>query len=305
MQRKNTIIFLILSVVMMIALSLTYVSAQEQLSDRRYVDPKGYFKIVPPTGWRMQEYPQDPRGKVAFFAPDERIDLRILVNSVEFSTIEELKTWCKDLEKQIGTDTHIKQTTFGGRPAIERSLEMRGLKLYYIDFLIGKIDHNLAFSAPARLYEKYRPIALTSMETYEPLTQELTDAQARQHLVAKTRRLAQLMIENGNLQLASEYIAEGLQEAPDDAALLELKKQIDERGAAKQPRTPATTSVSQDMTKRDEKPSNINSSAQGTPVQQQSKDSGEGGFLNILGPLFAVAMFFLFFRRLFGFGKKK
>jgi hypothetical protein len=305
MHRKIATKFLILSIFVMIALSLNYVSAKERLADKRYVDPKGYFKIVPPTGWRMQEYPQDLRGKVAFSAPDESTDLRILVNSVEFSTVEELKAWCKDLEKQLGTDTHIKQTTFSGRPAIERSLEMRGLKLYYIDFLIGKVDHNLAFSAPVRLYEKYRPIALTSIETYEPLTKELTDDQARQHLVAKMRRLAQLMIENGNLHLALEYIAEGLQVAPDDAVLLELKKQIDARGTAKQSWTPTTTSVSQNSTKRDEKPSNADTPAQGTPAQQQSKVSDEGGILSILGPLFAVAMFLLFFRRLFGFGKKK
>ncbi len=61
-----------------------------QLSKSRYSDPKGYFKIVPPNGWRIQEFPQDARGKVAFFSPESNVDLRVLVNAVDFSTIEEL-----------------------------------------------------------------------------------------------------------------------------------------------------------------------------------------------------------------------
>ena len=95
--------------------------ADEQLSRKRYVDPKSYFKIVPPAGWRIQEYPQDSRGKVAFFAPGSNIALRVLVNAVDFSAIEELIAFCKDVEKRIGVNTNIKRITFGGRPAVERT----------------------------------------------------------------------------------------------------------------------------------------------------------------------------------------
>ena len=41
---------------------------REKLSQTRYVNPKGYFKITPPRGWRIVEYSQDPRGKVAFIS---------------------------------------------------------------------------------------------------------------------------------------------------------------------------------------------------------------------------------------------
>jgi hypothetical protein len=67
----------------------THVSAGD-LATKRYIDPKGFFQLVPPTGWKVQEYPQDARRKVAFSAPEVNVDLRVLVNSVDFSTVEAL-----------------------------------------------------------------------------------------------------------------------------------------------------------------------------------------------------------------------
>jgi len=79
-------------------------AAQEQrngrLSDARYVDPKGFFNVVPPDGWLVQGYPDDPRGKVAFKCPDNpRVELRVLVNSVGFTDVDALMKFCRDAEK--------------------------------------------------------------------------------------------------------------------------------------------------------------------------------------------------------------
>ena len=30
-----------------------------QLSKERYIDPKDFFKVIPPAGWRTQDYPQE------------------------------------------------------------------------------------------------------------------------------------------------------------------------------------------------------------------------------------------------------
>jgi hypothetical protein len=200
-----------------------------QLSKSRYSDPKGYFKIVPPAGWRIQEYPQDSRGKVAFFAPGSNIDLRVLVNAVDFSTIEELIAFCKDVEKRIGVNTNIKRITFGGRPAVERTFQLRGLNLYYIDFLVGKVDHNLAYGAPVNKYNKYRSVVMKSMDTYEPIFHDVSDQEIIKHVVAKKFRLGQLMIQNGNYELALEFVREGLEVSPTDPDLLKLKQQIDDK----------------------------------------------------------------------------
>lgn len=47
------------------------------LAKSRYSDSNGFFKIVPPEAWRIQKYPQDPRGKVAFIGPNGA-ELRVL-----------------------------------------------------------------------------------------------------------------------------------------------------------------------------------------------------------------------------------
>ncbi len=201
----------------------------EKLSRTRYIDPKGYFKIAPPAGWRIEEYPQDPRGKVAFHCPEANVELRVLINAVDFSTIEELITSSKKIEKRIGEKTNIKKIMFTDRHAIERSFKFKGQKLYYIDFLVGKIDHNIAYSAPRNKYNKYLPIVMKSMETYEPIFDETSDHEVAKHAVAKKKRLTQLMIEHGNYDLALEFIKEGLELSPKDSDLLTLKQQIEDK----------------------------------------------------------------------------
>jgi len=209
--------------------SISAQASEGKLSKSRYVDPKGYFKIVPPDGWRMQDFPQDTRGKVAFFAPESDVDLRVLVNAVDFSTIEELISYCKDVERRIGVSTNIGKTTFGDRPAVKRSFQFKGLKLYYIDFLVGKVDHNIAYSASPSKYDKYLPIVQKSMETYETVMRDISDKEVVKNLVAKKVRLTQLMIEMGNFDLAMEFVKEGLQASPNDAELLQLRKQIENK----------------------------------------------------------------------------
>jgi hypothetical protein len=284
------------------ALSVRHAAADVGLADKRYVDPKGYFEIVPPADWEVQEYPEDPRGKVAFVVPGKNVDLRVLVNAVDFSTFDELKAWCRATEGRIGLDTHIKETTLGGRPAIERSFEAQGIKFYYIDFIDGQVDHNLAFGAPPSAFEHYRQVALASMATYEPVPKSLTDAQTRQHFVAKKRRLAELMLENGHLSLASEYVADGLRASPDDPALLALKERIESnesvRGAS------ATASDSADMANLEESASGTTAVAQGVQEDIPTEDSG-GGASAVFGALLGVPLYVLFFKRLFGSGRRK
>lgn len=204
-----------------------------QLARKRYVDPKGYFAIVPPDQWGVQEYPQDPRGKVAFNAPDANVDLRVLVNAVDFSTVDDLVAFCRSVEGRIGISTNIERVQFGGRAAVKRVFELRGMRMYYIDFLVGNVDHNLAFAAPPRVYEKHLPAVLKSMETYEPIQRNVSDRDVIQHTVAKKKRLAQLMIDNGNLDLAAVYVKEGLDLSPKDPDLLRFNERLVAAGKTK------------------------------------------------------------------------
>jgi hypothetical protein len=204
--------------------SINTQEVEQDLSNKRYIDPKGYFKIIPPSGWQIQEYPDDPRGKVAFIGPD--IDIRILVNAVDFNTIDDLVLFCEDLETRLGLDMNIKKITFNGLPAVSRSFEYGGDKFYYIDFLIGNVDHNLAYSAAINKYDKYLPIVLKSIDTYEPILKDITDEDLTEHYLAKKIRLAQLMIDNKNYDIALELINEGLDISSNHEELLKMKEKI-------------------------------------------------------------------------------
>ena len=194
-----------------------------RLADQQYIDPKGFFTIVPPDGWRKTEYPQDPRGKVAFLTSGDRVDLRVLVNAVDFSTLEDLVAYCQKVEKRLGMNTHIKRTTFGGRAAVQRTFTMKGSKFLYYDFLIGQVDHNLSYSAPVGSYEKFFPLISKSLETYEPVLKVVADDAGDQHVIAKKTRLAELMLETGNYGLAIHFAEEGLEVDPDNETLQQLR----------------------------------------------------------------------------------
>ncbi len=194
-----------------------------RLADQQYIDPKGFFTIVPPDGWSKTEYPQDPRGKVAFLTAGDHVDLRVLVNAVEFSTLEDLVSFCQNVEKRLGINTHINRTTFDGRPAVQRTFTMKGSKFLYYDFLIGNVDHNLAYSAPVGSYEKFLSLISKSLETYEPAVKVVSDRVGDQHLIAKKKRLTELMLENGNYDLAIHYADEGLKIDLDNKTLHELR----------------------------------------------------------------------------------
>lgn len=193
------------------------------LAKTQYVDPKGFFRIVPPDGWRVEEFPGDSRGKVAFFAPTRGTDLRVLVNSVDFSTMDELVAFCRNVEKRIGLNTHIERTMFGGIPAVRRTFTFKGSRLAYVDFLVGRVDHNLAYSSPASDFSRYEDVVRASMETYEPVLRGLTSAEAKQQVIDKKIRLAELMLERRNYELAVQFAEEGLEMDPENSILRELR----------------------------------------------------------------------------------
>ena len=98
------------------------------LSKSRYSDPNDYFKIVPPDRWRIEKYPQDPRGKVAFIGPDS-VQLRVLAKGLDYNSFDEMLEEIKGIEKKIGTNTNIEKITFSGKPAVRRTFTLKGTKI--------------------------------------------------------------------------------------------------------------------------------------------------------------------------------
>jgi len=200
-----------------------------------FVDPKGYFKILPPLGWRIQEYRQDPRGKVAFIAPGKQIALRVLAGTVDIPDYDGLIKNLKDIEAQLGVPMNIEPVVFNGMPAIKRvaTVTMQGvtLKLLWIDLLIDGVSHNLQYAAPPSVFDKHYGTAWQSMLTYEPLKREKPSSpeEARKHEAAKWVRLARIALEMGKTQAAKDAVSAGLEADPENAELKQLKSDLDNR----------------------------------------------------------------------------
>lgn len=203
---------------------------EETLSEKRYVDQKGFFEIIPPANWRVQEYIQDIRGKVAFMGPESNLELRILASQKDFSSFEELYSILqenvKDIEKRFKISVTFQKISFLDRPAIKREYELRGVKFFAIEFMAGNVRHDLQYSAPQKLYDKYLPIVLKAMDTYEPIPVGVSGEDFKKAGVANKLRLACLFFEQGSFNLALEYVKEGLEIDPQNEELLKLKGEI-------------------------------------------------------------------------------
>lgn len=204
-------------------------SATELLSKKPYADPDGYFLIIPPADWKIQEYPGDPRGKVAFLGPERNVDVRVLARAADYKNVDEMILAFKQIERNYGINTNIKKITLNGKEAVERNFIFKDLRILYIDFLIAGVKHNLAYNAPPSIYKKYLPIAKASLDTYMPKVRETSAEKVTEHHVAKCIRLARLMILQNNYSAADELVNEGLALSPSNPELLILKKQIKDR----------------------------------------------------------------------------
>lgn len=195
------------------------------LAKSRYSDLNGYFKIVPPSEWRIQKYPQDPRGKVAFIGPDGA-QLRVLAKGLDYNSFEEMLEEIKGIENKIGTNTNIEKIIFSGKPAVKRTFILKGTKILFIDFMIGNTTHNIMYSASPTKFGKYQALAWESINTYEPTLRGVPAEDVKKHTIARSLRLATIFFDQGNYELTLEFIKEGLEVEPNNIELLELKEKI-------------------------------------------------------------------------------
>ncbi len=202
------------------------------LAAELYVDPKGYFRIVPPAGWQVQEYPEDPRGKVGFLTAGGTVSLRVLVDAVDITTQAELVEFCRNAERRYGQPMNIEAVNWQGYEAVRRTMNVSGITAVSVDFLVGSHKHNLMFSAPAGKEDDYERVVTMSMSTYEPVSRKGAAGQAAEHRLARKLRLASLMHEMGDDRHALAYIREGLEIDPDNAELLRLRADIEAAGEA-------------------------------------------------------------------------
>jgi hypothetical protein len=209
---------------------------QAVLSDTPYVDPKGFFKIVPPQGWSIKEYSADPRGKVDFdLAPGPlTAQLKVIGQISPYSGFEAL---LRDVELQLarmrerhGASTNVDKVTVDGEPAVRATIELPGkLKQLNLQMLRGKSHYTMAYGARPDLFDKYRPLVDKSIESFEPVAKEWSKEEAARHVAAGAIRRANLYIQLGRKDWALKAIEEGLAYSPGNKDLIALKKQIQAR----------------------------------------------------------------------------
>ena len=78
-------------------------------------------------------------------------------------------------------------------------------------------------------FGKYLSLAQESINTYEPTLRGVSPEDVKKHTIAKSLRLCEIFFEQGNYDLASEFIEEGLNVDPNNANLLEFRKKIDQK----------------------------------------------------------------------------
>lgn len=195
------------------------------LSHEEYLDPKGFFLLTPPGNWKIQEYPDDPRGK-ATFIKSTSVDLRILTNAVDYSDVSNLEKELRAIEKAQGLKTNIRRIEFNNTPAIERDFQMGGSRLLVIDFVHHEVAHNLMYSAPVRQFDDSLGMVNASFATYQPIDNDLTEAEKSEHSLAKNRRLGRLFLDQGRYGEARQYINAGLVENNTDTILLQLLDEV-------------------------------------------------------------------------------
>jgi ankyrin repeat protein len=208
-------------------------SLDSQLTSKAYVDPKGYFKIIPPKGWTVKQYPNDPRGKVDFrlVSGRDRIQLIVSAQKSPFPNFEALfaqneaggKRWIK---RRGGTMQSSKIKLFDV-PVAKFVQKIPGkVNLLQLHFKMRDNYYVLAVGGLPHAYEKYLALAMKSINTFQPMFPDVKAEEANKHLVVSKIRTAKFLIKGGRKNYALEIINEGLKIDPGNKELMELKRQI-------------------------------------------------------------------------------
>ena len=162
-----------------------------------YVDPKGYFKIIPPLGWSPVEYPDDPRGKVDFNAMsgNERFQLALIAQKSPFANFDALFA---DNERgvhrwgsQRGASVESSKVSMFDVPVARFFSEIPGrLKLLQFHFVIGDVYYAIALGGAPKAYDKFQRLAMQSTETFQPMFPDIKSQDARMHVVTSKIRTA-------------------------------------------------------------------------------------------------------------------
>jgi hypothetical protein len=232
------LLFLTLTIIFVLGIIkiLEAQSSNKQILARNiYIDPKGFFKIRPPEGWEIEEFKDDPRGKVKFIHPNVfNTVLQVRGQANPYSSFEELVVDCERdserLKSNLRAVTTIERISFANAASVRINITIPGkLKQIQIKFLLGENYYTLAYGAPPDKYAEFLSTVMMSFESIEPILKNVKEEEMIRHLVAGKLRTSRNLVRAGEMEYALIIVNEGLNIDPNNKELIELKKQIENK----------------------------------------------------------------------------
>ncbi|MCX5777380.1 MAG: hypothetical protein NTX32_07145 [Candidatus Firestonebacteria bacterium] len=229
-MNRTTQIFVFMFIVAILLIA-QFVTGAPELGNKPYIDSTGYFSIIPPCGWDIQNYPSDPRGRVAFKKKEgnESAEIQVLVQAAEVTDFFYFARKIKSNLEKIGLKPEWQPVMFSEIPAIKSvlTLSVRGRKKKFLNlrFLSGKLYHDIEFSGSTELFDKYQDVFIKTIASYE-----IGKRKSEGHVAAKKQKtesylcLAKVAVEFGDRKNAVLFLDEGLKNDPENKELLDLKE---------------------------------------------------------------------------------
>lgn len=210
-----------------------------------YKDKNGYFTVLPPAGWRQEDYPSETiRSKVAFHHPTEQgVLIRIISGPTPSSdyTLDDLYQ-----ENRGKIDSYFRQKfpkgkydiikkDIEGRQALVQKNSLPGSIEQEIVLFVNKgIWYSITFSTVTKnQFEKNYKTFQRFLTTFTILEagKKFSEQEIRDGLIAKYKRVAELHEQMGRIEDALDFVKEGLALDPSNKDLLEIEKRLQTKGS--------------------------------------------------------------------------
>lgn len=142
-----------------------------------YSDPKSFFKIQPPEGWEIKEYPEDMQSRVDFISPSgkDSVNFEVIGLPSPYRNLTELSRHLANKVKEkalgFGFNTVISSPkSFHGFQVIEVGV-LPGYKLLakQLHFLVNSNYYIIRYEGSPEMFKKYEKDVLQAIETFVPL----------------------------------------------------------------------------------------------------------------------------------------
>ncbi len=204
-----------------------------------YRDRNGYFAALPPEGWSQEDYPSETiRSKVAFHHPENsNIVIRILASAApsENYTLEDLyienQQKIPALQRQYSNAIiNLTKGKMGEYQTVVMRTSIPNLLEQEITQLVeANVYYSIAFSTitKTQFENNYKTVEKFLREFLVlKADRRFSEEELRATLVARSKRLAELNEQMGQIDEALRFVREGLAIDPDNTDLKSMESRL-------------------------------------------------------------------------------